>query len=80
MSSNKAAQQNKVNKMSTTNEMFYRVNENGNAVVFHSSGEVVTKIDQNVYPIDSDFSARYDHPDGIILTVADAEKIGIAAE
>tara|TARA_R100000656_G_scaffold124957_2_gene104573 strand:- start:744 stop:950 length:207 start_codon:yes stop_codon:yes gene_type:complete len=67
-------------KMTTTNEMFYRVNENGNAVVFHDSGEAVTKIDANVYPVDSDLSARYEHASGIVLTVADAEKIGIKAE
>jgi hypothetical protein len=62
------------------NEMFYRVNENGNAAVFHDSGEVVTKIDANVYPVDSDLSARYEHVYGIVLTVADAERIGIREE
>lgn len=66
--------------MTTTNEMFYRVNENGDAVVFHESGEAVTKIDANVYPVGSGFSARYEHPEGIVLTVADAERIGIIAE
>ena len=66
--------------MTTTNEMFYRVDENGNAVVFHDSGEVVTKIDASVYPVDSDFSARYEHPNGIVLTVADSEKVGIKSE
>lgn len=66
--------------MSNTNEMFYRVNENGDAVVFHDSGEVATKIDASVYPIGSDLSARYEHPSGIVLSVADAEKIGIKAE
>ncbi len=66
--------------MTTTNEMFYRVNENGNAAVFHDSGEAVTKIDANVYPVDSDLSARYEDASGIVLTVADAEKIGIKAE
>ena len=66
--------------MTTTNEMFYRVNENGDAVIFHASGECVTKIDANVYPVGSDFSARYEHPNGIILTVLDASKIGIKGE
>jgi hypothetical protein len=66
--------------MNNTNEMFYRVNENGDAVVFHESGECVTKIDASVYPVDSDLSARYEHANGIVLTVADAEKIGIKGE
>lgn len=67
-------------KMTTTNEMFYRVNENGDAAIFHDDGENVTKIDASVYPVDSDLSARYEHAGGITLTVADAEKIGIKAE
>lgn len=65
---------------SSTSEMFYRIDENGNAQIFHNSGEVVTKIDANVYPIDSDFSARYEHATGIVLSVSDAESIGIQAE
>ncbi len=66
--------------MTNTNEMFYRIDENGNAVVFHASGEEVTKIDADVYPIYSLLSARYEHPCGIVLTVADAERIGIREE
>jgi len=66
--------------MTTTTEMFYRLNENGEAVVFHDSGEAVTKIDANVYPVDSYLSARYEHASGIVITVADAEKIGIGKE
>jgi len=66
--------------MTTTNEMFYRVNENGNAVVFLNSGESVTTIDANVYPVDSYLSARYEHAGGIILTVSDAENIGVKGE
>ena len=61
------------------NRMFYRI-ENGNARIFHETGEVVTRIDANVYPIDSNCSARYTHPDGIVLTIADAKKLGIEAE
>lgn len=63
------------------NEMFYRIDENGNAVIlYRESGECVTRIDANVYPVDSDLSARYEHPRGIVLTVSDAVKIGIQAE
>lgn len=59
---------------------FYRLNENGNAVVFNEDGEQATTIDSNVYPVGSSVSARYDHPNGIILTVEDAENVGILAE
>jgi hypothetical protein len=60
--------------------MFYRINEDGNAFIFHDSGEAVDTIDANVYPIDSDLSARYEHINGIVLTIADAKKIGIKEE
>jgi len=62
-------------------DMFYRLDENGNAeILFRENGESVTRIDANVYPIGADLSARYEHPRGIILTVADAEKLGICPE
>jgi hypothetical protein len=60
--------------------MFYRINDEGNAQIFEDNGEVVRRIDANVYPIGSDLSARYEHPNGIVLSVADAEKIGINFE
>jgi len=62
-------------------QMFYRVDSNGNAVILYvDDGTAVTRIDANVYPVDSDLSARYEHAEGIVLTVADAQKIGIEAE
>jgi len=64
-----------------TSEMFYRVNDAGNAVILHAEGgHVITKIDASVYPIGSDVSARYEHPAGIVLSISDAESIGIVAE
>ena len=60
---------------------FYRKNDDGNAVVLHfEDGSEVTRIDANVYPVGSELSARYEHPEGIVLTVADAKKIGIQSE
>ena len=57
------------------------LNGDGNVVVLHTaSGEAVTRIDANVYPVGSDLSARYEHPAGIILTVPDANKIGLSYE
>lgn len=58
-------------------EFFGRVDSNGNVRVFHSSGEAATRIDANVYPVGSDLSARYEHPDGIVLTSEDAKRLGI---
>ena len=62
-------------------KMFYRKNNEGHAVILYSSdGAPVTRIDANVYPVGSDLSACYEHPAGIVLTVSDAEKIGINQE
>jgi hypothetical protein len=61
--------------------LFYRKNDEGNAVVLNVvDGSAVTRIDANVYPVGSELSARYEHPEGIVLTVADAKKIGIEEE
>ena len=60
--------------------MFYRTDTDGNAVILNDNGTAVTRIDADVYPVGSDLSARYGHPEGIVLTVADAQKIGIEAE
>lgn len=60
--------------------MFYRTNTNGNAVVLNDDGTAVTRIDADVYPVGSNLSARYEHAEGVVLTVEDAEKIGIEAE
>ena len=65
--------------------MFYRLNEDGNAVVFEDGGTVVTqirgtRIGSIIYPIGSGMSTRYNHPGGIVLTVEDAERIGVEKE
>jgi len=60
--------------------MFYQLDEDGNAVIFENDGAIATRIDANVYPVGSDLSARYEHPEGIILTVEDAQKLGIEEE
>ena len=67
------------------NEYFYRVNDAGNADIFHSSGEIAVRFlpeetHKTVYPVGSGLSARYEHPNGIVLTVADAESLGIKEE
>ncbi len=68
--------------MNNTNEMFYRIDENGNAQIFNNDGSTATQINANVYVVGSDGSksVRYEHPEGIFLTVEDAEKIGVHRE
>ena len=59
--------------------MFYRVIK-GTAAIFYDDGRRVTRIDANVYPVGSSLSARYEHPEGITLSIADARKLGIPKE
>ena len=67
--------------MNALTDMFGRVNENGNVVVLMAAdGDVVTRIDANVYPVGSSVSARYEHPNGIVLTASDAAALGIEIE
>lgn len=66
--------------------IFGRLNKDGNVDLFHATGEVVTQLDPDecafwpVWPVDSDLSAGYDHPTGIVLTLADALRLGIPIE
>jgi len=60
--------------------IFGRINDAGNVAVFHDSGEAVTRIDANVYPVESHLSARYEHPQGIVLSRADADRLGVEIE
>lgn len=60
--------------------MFYRINEQNNADIFEDSGERTTRIDANLYCVDSDTSTRYEHSQGVVLPVRDAESVGILDE
>jgi len=57
--------------------MFARKNDDGNYDIFENDGSAATKIDANVYPVGSSFSARYEHADGIVLTADDVDKLNI---
>lgn len=63
-------------------EFFGRTNEDGDVAVFHESGEAATRMDCSLYVVDSDGSksVRYEHPEGIVISRADAEKIGLEIE
>lgn len=58
-------------------EIFGRPTDEGHVRLFHSDGEVVTQLNATVWPVGSDLSARYEHPEGIVLTRDDARKIGV---
>lgn len=60
--------------------LFYRLDDDGNARIYHADGSPVTRIDADVYPVGSNVSARYDHASGIVLTVADARTLRITEE
>jgi hypothetical protein len=60
-------------------KMFYR-EEKENAILFwKESGEVVTKLDCNIYCVEG-ISARYEHPNGIIISINQAIELGIDEE
>ena len=68
--------------MTKVNEVFYRADENGNAVIlFKEDGEAATRLDvENIYPVDSGLSAKYEHPEGIVLSMEDAKRLEIESE
>lgn len=47
------------------------------AILDASTGEAITRIDADQYPIDSDLSTRYEHPGGIVLSLDTARRAGI---
>ncbi len=62
-------------------EMFYRINDEGSAAILYTEdGTEVTRIDATVYPVGSELSARYEQPAGIVLTIEDAQRLGLHAE
>ena len=61
--------------------IFGRINAEGNVDILHvEDGYPVTRIDADIYPVGSDLSTRYEHPEGITLTKEDAEALGIEIE
>lgn len=61
-------------------EFFGRVNNSGDIIVLHSSGEFATRLDANIYPVGSQLSAKYEHTNGIVISIEDAHKIGLDIE
>lgn len=65
------------NKGSNMNGHFGCKLVSGNVAVFTDDGRTATRLDANVYPVGSSFSARYEHPEGIILLPGDAARLGL---
>lgn len=59
---------------------FGRLNEDGNVIVLHETGEAATRLDANVYPVGSQLSARNEHAAGIVLSREDAARLGLGIE
>ncbi len=60
-----------------------KTNENTVAILHVEDGAAVTRFDDSMpvaYPVDSNVSALYEHPEGIVLTLEDAERLGIEIE
>jgi len=63
------------------NKVYARKVENGFLLI--AGDDVVTRFwdgDPIVYPVGSDVSTHYEHPGGIILSMADVKKCGIEIE
>jgi len=64
--------------------MFARKLENGNYAILDDEGHPIARIETSqafvVYPIGSNLSTNYEHPEGIILEKADVKKLGILIE
>ncbi len=62
-------------------KFFGRLDGRGNVAVLHvEDGAAATRLDAAVYPIGSQLSARYEHPEGIVLSRADAKSLGLEIE
>lgn len=58
--------------------IFGRINETGNVDVLNDDGTSVTEMDDcTLYPVGSDTSVCYEHPEGIEITLDDAKRIGL---
>lgn len=66
-------------------DVFGRMNDRGNVdMLITGTGEPVTRMDfltaYRFYPVGSELSVMYEHPDGIELSLADAQKLGCEIE
>lgn len=73
---------NKDFSMMDLQDVFGRINSEGNVDILDiNEGCRVNRLDvDGIYPVNSNFSTRYDHPEGIVISLADAQKLGIEIE
>lgn len=65
---------------SSTGQLYGRMDLDGNVTLEDENGSIVTSIDADVFPVDSNLIARNEHPDGITLTRSDAANLGVILE
>lgn len=65
--------------MTTLSNTFGRTDRACNVHLLDDEGRPVTTLDDvdGIYPVGSDKSVHYDHPEGIVITIADARKLSI---
>ena len=65
----------------TQQQIFGRFNEAGDIMLLHvEDGHAVTRLDDDIYPVGSDLSTRWEHPEGIVITPEDAAELGVEIE
>ncbi len=66
----------------TLSQVFGRTDRAGNVYVLDSEGFPVTRLTgvDGVYPVGSDLGVGYEHADGIVLTRADADRLGLVID
>lgn len=63
--------------------MFGRKNKNGDINLLDKDGYPITRLDDSypiIYPVNSNLSAYYEHPNGLIITEEDAKKLDLDIE
>jgi hypothetical protein len=58
-------------------KIYGEYDEDMNVRLFYEDGVSVNRLDDVVYPVGSNVSALYEHPEGIVLSKSDAEKLKI---
>ncbi|WP_158784178.1 hypothetical protein [Pantoea sp. BAV 3049] len=72
---------NKPNAPVELSEVFGRINNSGTVdILFIDDGERVNQLNSDVYPVGECLNARNYHSRGVVLSLGDAQKLGIIIE
>lgn len=68
--------------MTNLNEVFGKLNNDGNVdILYINDGDKVTRLNvDGVYPVNSALSTKYEHANGIVLTVEQCKSLNIEIE